>query len=260
MGYIRMSDLVGAAPQSSMNPIAIYDGPRVGDEFREWNAAMSGLAGRKGRRWAAAGAGGESDEEDAAVMSGLAGRKSRRWAAAAAPGGVPMPPPGDDEEDAFMGQAKFVDPPQDLDILYSMNDWGDGDASMELSPEAAFGISGLGQLPGLGVAQRIAGEAIQAIEFRSQVTPQVVIDRPFAAGGAPPPQVQGGTPISRVFMEKIAKPAVYLRLAGGAVVPMEPYGRPTEDYTGLMILGSVALTAAGVFAGVKIAQKFFCKK
>ena len=35
---------------------------------------------------------------------------------------------------------------------------------------------GMGQDLNLGIAQRLAGEAIQSIEFRSLVTPPVVID------------------------------------------------------------------------------------
>ena len=61
-------------------------------------------------------------------------------------------------------------------------------------------------------------------------------------------------------MEQIAKPAVYIKLVGGGVVPMEPYGKPVNDYTGLMLLGTVATAAVGVFVGIKIGQKLFCKK
>lgn len=242
MGFIHMADLVGltgfvgTGPQSTLNPIPVYDGPRVGDAFREWNAAMSGLAGRKGSRWRNA-------------QQGQQG-----------PGGAQPPQQGGDDEDDAMGQVRFVDPPAELDILYSMSDWGDGDASDELSPEASFGLGQQSVPPALGIAQRIIGESIQSIELRSQVTPQVVIDRPFAPGGAAPPQVQGGTPMSRVFMERVAKPAAYIKLAGGAVVPVEPYGKPTEDYTGYMILGTAAVAAVGVFAGVKIGQLLFCPR
>lgn len=232
MGFIHLSDLagfVGTGPQSALNPIRVYDGPRVGDEFREWNAM-----------------GQVNFVEPPAeldILYSMSGRKGARWRAgqqqAQGPGGAPPPPMEDDEEDA-------------------MSDWGDGDASMELSPEAAFGLA---QLPAaLGVAQRLAGETIQSIELRSQVTPQVIIDKPFAPSGATPPQVQGGNPMSRVFMEKIAKPAAYIKLVGGAVVPVEPYGKPTEDYTGLMLLGTAAVAAVGVFTGVKLGQLLFCPK
>lgn len=36
----NVSSLVGSVAQSKLNPFSIYDGPRVGDEFLEWNPAM----------------------------------------------------------------------------------------------------------------------------------------------------------------------------------------------------------------------------
>ena len=251
MGYVYMDDLVGSAPQSKLNPIGIYDGPRVGDEFREWNA-MAG-AGRKHRRL------------------------QQAIAAAASPGGpsAMLPAPGGDEDDA-MGQTTFVDPPQDLDILYGMSGrksrrWtaaqGQGGSPQPQDDDDAMGSGrayGMGQMVNLtgaiaSAAQKLAGDAVESIEFRSQVTPPVLINRPFAPGAPAQPQVQGGTPVSRAFMG-IAKPAVYLRLTGGAVVPMEPYGKPVNDYTGLILLGTAATAAVGVFVGIKLGQKLFCKK
>lgn len=188
-----MSSLVTTGPKSWTRPYAIYNGPRTGDEFLEWN--MRGL--------------GETLQQ-------------------------PQP------------ELQFVDPPAELDVLYAMGQLAD-----------------MGQVDQLfGAATKLFGDSVEAIEFRSQVTPPIIINRPFSTTPGQPPtsQVQGGTPITAIILDKAAKPAMYVRFTGGTVYPVEPYGKPTEDYTGLLI-GGVGLTlAVGAFIGIKIGQFFFCAK
>ncbi len=177
-----MSSLVTTGPKSWTRPYAIYNGPRTGDAFLEWNQ---------------------------------------------------------------MGQITYVDPPADMEFLYGLGQ-----------------LYGMGQLDKLfGAAQNVFGDAVESIEFRSQVTPPVVITKPFApAGQRPPAQVTGGSQVSQIVLDKAAKPAVYIRMKGGLVYPIEPYGKPTEDYTGFMIGGTVAVLAVGGIIGIKLGQWLFCRK
>ena len=177
-----MSSLITTGPQSWTRPYAIYNGPRTGDEFLEWNQ---------------------------------------------------------------MGQITFVDPPKDLEFLFGLGRLYD-----------------MGQIDQLfGAATNAFGSAVESIEFRSQVTPPIIINQPLApAGQRPAPQVQGGTPLTTIILDKAAKPAMYIHLKGGIVYPVEPYGKPTEDYTGLMIGGIGVTLAIGALVGIKIGQFFFCSK
>ena len=177
-----MSSLVTTGPQSWTRPYAIYNGPRTGDAFLEWNQ---------------------------------------------------------------MGQITYVDPPADMEFLYGLGRLYD-----------------MGQLEKLfGAASNVFGEAVESIELRSQVTPPVVIERPFAPPGQrPPAQAQGGTPFTRLLLDKAAKPAMYIKLKGGVVYPIEPYGRPTEDYTGYLIGGVLVTLAVGGLIGAKLGQWMLCPK
>jgi hypothetical protein len=177
-----MSSLVQVGRKSWANPYGIYDGPRIGDEFLEWN--MGDVVRRV---------------PTAAVLNALG-------------------------ELYNMGQ---------LDQLF-------------------------------GAAKNLFGDAVESIEFRSQVTPTVVVNKPFApqapGAPAPQPQIQGGSPASAVFLDKFAKPAIYIHLTGGTVLPIEPYGTPKDDYTGLVIAGVGIAAGIGLFAGISIGKWIFCPK
>ena len=185
-----MSSLVTTGPKSWTRPYAIYNGPRTGDAFLEWNM-----------------------------------------------GQLQAPQP----------QLQWTEPPEDLDVLYAMGQLWD-----------------MGQVDQLfGAATKLFGDSVEAIEFRSQVTPPIVVNKPFAPvapGQSPDSRVQGASPLTTVILNKAAKPAMYVHLTGGTVYPVEPYGKPTEDYTGLMLAGAGLTLALGAFIGIKIGQKFFCKK
>lgn len=176
-----MSSLVTTGPKSWTRPFAIYDGPRTGDAFLEWN----------------------------------------------------------------MGQIIWTEPPAELDVLYGLGQ-----------------LWGMGQIDKLfGAATSLFGDAVESIEFRSQVTPPIVIDKPFApAGQRPPAKLEGGTPLTKVILDKAAKPAMYINLKGGTVYPIEPYGRPTEDYTLYIVGGAVAALAVGTLVGAKLGQWLLCRR
>lgn len=142
-------------------------------------------------------------------------------------------------------EIQFVDPPVDLDILHGLGQLWD-----------------MGQIDKLfGAATKLFGDQVEAIEFRSQVTPPIVVNQPFAPPGQRPPvQQQGGTAITTLVLDKAAKPAMYIKLKGGMVYPIEPYGKPTEDYTGYLIGGIGVTLALGMFAGIKIGQWMFCQR
>lgn len=151
--------------------------------------------------------------------------------------------------DAFlewnMGQNFMTAPPADLDVLYGLGR-----------------LMGMGQVDQLfGAASKLFGDSVESIEFRSQVTPSIVINQPFApAGQRPPAEVPGANPITKILLDKAAKPAIYVRVKGGIVYPIEPYGAPTQNYTPLIVGAGVLSIIAGAFVGVKLSQKFFCKK
>lgn len=144
-----------------------------------------------------------------------------------------------------MGQIIWTEPPAELDVLYGLGQLWD-----------------MGQLDKLfGAATNMFGESVESIEFRSQVTPPIVINQPFApAAQRPPAKLEGGTPITRVILDKAAKPAMYIRLKGGVVLPIEPYGAPTENHIPMLIGGAVALLAVGTLVGAKLGQMLLCRR
>jgi hypothetical protein len=118
----------------------------------------------------------------------------------------------------------------------------------------------LGQIDALvGSAVQIFGDSVDSIEFRSQVTPPIVINRPFTPGQKPQPQVQEGTPLTSIILDKAAKPAMYIHLKNGATYPIEPYGTPTEDFTGYVVAGIGVMLALGLLAGVAVGRRLFCR-
>lgn len=172
-----MSSLVEVTNKSYRNPYAIYDGPRVGDEFLEWNMGDAGVAPK------------------VATLQVLG-------------------------QLANMGQ---------IDQLF-------------------------------GAATRLFGDAVESIQFKSQVTPTITVVRPFstAPGQKPAQTVEGGTPVGQVVLDRFAKPAVYIRFAGGTVYPIEPYGAPKDDYTGYIVGGLGLAVGLGMVVGAVAARKVFC--
>ncbi len=108
------------------------------------------------------------------------------------------------------------------------------------------------------LANQAFGGAVNQITFKSQLTPSVTVDQPFAPPGAPDgagvPQVEGGSPLSRKLLE-IAKPAMYIQTPAGITIPFEPFGEPTEDYWAWALAGTAAVFGLGVWAGMKYRQR-----
>lgn len=190
----RMSSLVGVTKQGTIAPYAIYNGPRTGDAFLEWN--MGSLA------WVS--------------------RGSNRG----------------------MGDIHYVDPPEQLDVLYGLANY--------------YNMGQVSQL--FSAAQSAFGSAVASIEFRSQVSPPIVINQPFAtpAAGQPAQAPQGADPVTAIVMAQ-AKPAVYIHLTDGTTYPIEPYGTPSADYTGYVIMGAGLTVGLGILVGVTIGKKLFCR-
>ncbi len=137
----------------------------------------------------------------------------------------------------------WTEPPAELETLYGLAQLYD-----------------MGQIDALvGSAVQVFGDSVDSIEFRSQVTPPIIINRPFTPGQKPQPQVQEGTPLTSIVLDKAAKPAMYIHLKNGATYPIEPYGTPTEDYTGYVVAGIGLTLALGLLAGVAVGRKLFCR-
>jgi len=105
-----------------------------------------------------------------------------------------------------------------------------------------------------------AGEAVQKVEFKSQVTPPVTIDRPFAGTAEQPslPAITGGTPLSDRILGFV-KPAVYFHTPAG-IFPVEPWGRPERDWSGWILAGSGLALGAALFVGIKIGKRAICPR
>lgn len=103
--------------------------------------------------------------------------------------------------------------------------------------------NGLGQLPpaaNQGI-QSFAAQAVKGITFKSTLTGAVTIQQPLGPGQPATATVEGGSPFSK-FMMEFSQPAIYVETPVG-VIPFEPYGTPTQDYSTLLVVGSVAAIA-----------------
>lgn len=232
-----MSSLVGTTQQSGTAPYAVYNGPRVGNVFGmgQWGqpqtaARPDGMGQAMSPRTPTAAYG---MPQTAALPADMG-----YWNLGQAQYGMPQ-------------AASFPSDPNVLSVAQSASNLAGAFGQVALLPS-----SGMGQaLPALlNAASGLANEAVQSVEIRTQLTPPIVIDRPFAANRSV--QQAAGNPASAA-LRKLLKAAIYVRTPGG-VLPIEPDG-PPADYSTAFAIGLGVATGLTLWAGVKIGQKMFCK-
>lgn len=259
-----MSSLVGTTQQSGTAPYAVYNGPRVGNVFGMGQWGLPQTAARPdgmgqtamAPRLPAASYG---MPQSAALPEGM-GQTAMAPRLPAASYGMPQTAALPEGMGYWsLGQAQYGMPqaaayPSDPNVLSV--------AQSAANLSGAFGqvtilpSSGMGQaLPALlNAASGLANEAVQSVEIRTQLTPPIVIDRPFAANRSV--QQAQGNPVSAA-LRKILKPAIYVKTPGG-VLPVEPDG-PPADYSTAFAIGLGVATGLTLWAGAKIGQKLLCK-
>lgn len=236
-----MSSLVGTTQQSGTAPYAVYNGPRVGNVF---GMGQYGLP------------------QTAALPDGMGQAMSPNLPAAAY--GMPQAAARPEGMGFWsLGQAQYGMPqtasfPSDANVLsvaQSASNLAGAFGQVAILPRRG---SGMGQIPGLpqllGAATGVANEVVQSVEIRTQLTPPIVIDRPFAPSKTV--QQPAGNPVSAA-LRKLLKTSIYVKTPGG-VLPIEPDG-PPSDYSTVFAIGLGVTAGLTLWAGAKIGQKLLCK-
>ena len=132
-----------------------------------------------------------------------------------------------------------------------MSDW--------LKEEAGAGLAALMSGDAKGAASSAArvalGKAGARVAFRTQMTPDMIVDLSAAAEPSPPREPGASAVVVEWLLANVVKPEITVEIAGASRT-IAPWGRPTRNIAPIIAIAAVAGAAGAGYAGWQVWQKW----